>query len=162
MTIKGLLRKAEDLQAKYQIAIVGVFVDNVTYLGILNKQQLLAGRRSDGQEITPGYLEDPYFKTRAQAQAYSDWKDRITPNPLRRPGVPNLFINGYYHDSRHITILGEKIIYHADYKGEEIEQKYGDEINGVGGDFKVAFLQLHIRPSLQVEFTNIIGLKFNK
>jgi len=161
MTIKGLLNKAEKLHAEYEIVIVGVFVKNTTYLGILNKQQLLAGKRSDGEDITPGYLEDPYFKTLAQAQAYSDWKDRITPHPMRRRGTPNLFINGYYHDSRQITVLGEKIIYHADYKGVEIEGKYGPKINGLGGDFKTAFLDLHIRPMLQEEFTKITGLKFS-
>jgi len=161
MTIKGLLNKVEALQKTYEVIIVGVMVDNKIWLGALNKQQLLAGKRNDGANISPGYLEDPYFKTLAQAQAYSDWKDRITPNPMRRSGTPNLFINGFYHDSREIIVLGEKIIYFADYKGVEIEKKYTDKINGVGGIWAEAFIGIHLRPDLQNKITDLTGLKFS-
>jgi len=160
MTIKGLLNKVESFKEKIDVIIVAVMVDNAIFLGALNKQQLLAGKRSDGADITPGYLEDPYFKTLAQAQAYSDWKDRITPNTMRRSGTPNLFINGFYHDSREIIVLGEKIIYFADYKGVEIERKYTDKINGLGGIWLEAFIEIHVRPDLQAKITEAIGLKF--
>ena len=158
MTIKGLYKKVETLQANQEKLAGESVEENTTYLGMLNKQQLLAGKRSDGKDLFPTYQEDPYFETLAQAQAYSDWKDRITPNPKRKPGVPNLYINGYYYDSRVIKVSGDRIIYDGNTFG--LEEKYGKEINGLGGEYKEAFLDLHLRPTIQNKITSIIGLKF--
>ena len=77
---------------------------------IKNKQQLMEGIKGDGNEITPSYLNDPYFKTKESAQRYSNWKDKITPNSKRKSGTPNLYINGFYHNTIEINVKGEKII----------------------------------------------------
>src|SRR5690349_16298463 len=65
----------------------------------LNRKQLLEGKLSTGRDLHPTYLEDPFFKTKEAAQKYSDWKDKITPNPKRKKGVPNLYITGPFHRS---------------------------------------------------------------
>lgn len=40
----------------------------------LNKDQMLLGRNAEGEEFEPTYLNDPYFKSPAAAQAYAAMK----------------------------------------------------------------------------------------
>lgn len=158
MTIKGLYRKVQKLDTNK--IIDNVLEENIDALNEKNKEQLLAGKNRLGEDISPSYFEDPYFKTPAAAQRYSDWKDKITPNAKRKRGVPNLYIDGTYHRSRKTTISGDTITYSADFIEQEIELKYGDTINGLGGEFKNDFLNNNIRPVLTKEITAITGLKF--
>lgn len=144
--------------------ITDVFTNNVEVLGEINLQQLYAGKTRAGIDLSPTYLEDPYFDDKggiAAAQRYSDWKDRISPNSKRRPGVPNLFINGYYYASRRAVIAGDKIVYSSSYIEPEIIGKYGEGVYGLGGEYKAEFLSVHIRPELNAEITKATGLKFN-
>lgn len=64
-----------------------------------NRRQMWDGQNPDGTDITPSYLDDPYFKTRKQAEAYANWKMKITPNAHRNKYAPNLFINGYFYST---------------------------------------------------------------
>lgn len=136
------------------------FQENVEVLGEKNKEQLSAGKNKQGTDITPGYLDDPYFKSRESAQRYSLWKDKITPNPLRKSGTPNLFINGAYYKSRRVVLSGDTLQYSADFLGAEIERKYGDQVDGLGGEFKKDFLDKNLRPALNRRISNATGLKF--
>jgi len=77
----------------------------------LNKDQLWDGKKATGADITPSYLDDPYFKSRKQAEAYASWKQRITPNSKRNKYAPNLFINGYYYASLQIGVSSSGIMY---------------------------------------------------
>lgn len=158
MTIKGLYNKVQQLNTDK--IIDKVFEENTDALNEKNNEQLLAGKNSLGENITPSYLDDPYFKSRASAQRYSDYKDSITPNSNRAPGTPNLYITGKYHKSRKVSISGDKIIYSSDFIETEIELKYGDTINGLGGEFKTDFLENNIRPAINKEITSVIGLQF--
>src|SRR5687767_5255993 len=103
MTIRGLYNRLStvDTDKIAQETIEGTEEEIRQY----NLQQLLDGKTNQGIDISPTYLEDPFFKTREQAQAYSDWKDRISPRSNRRSGVPNLYINGYYHSTREVKIV---------------------------------------------------------
>lgn len=124
-----------------------------------NLQQLLDGKTNEGIDISPTYFEDPYFDTYEQAKAYSDWKDRISPMSIRRPGVPNLFINGYYHNSRRVRIVGDKIIYDSDWnEGKEIEQKFKN-INGLNPDSRKKFIPFVLRPVFNHLIQEATGLK---
>lgn len=158
MTIKGLYNKVKQLNTDR--IIEKVFEENIDTLNEKNKEQLLAGKNRLGEDIGPTYFEDPYFKTPAAAIRYSDWKDRITPNSKRKRGVPNLYIDGTYHNSRKTTISGDTITYTADFLEQEIEAKYGDQINGLGGEFKSEFLENNIRPAINKEITAVTGLQF--
>jgi hypothetical protein len=64
-----------------------------------NKHQMWDGKNPDGTDISPSYLDDPYFKTRKAAEGYARWKQRITGNPNRNKYAPNLFINGYFYST---------------------------------------------------------------
>lgn len=96
------------------------------------KEQLLEGKTSEGTDITPSYLDDPYFKSRASAQRYSDWKDEITPNSKRSKGTPNLYINGHYHSRLEIEIGDDDITTSnsADFD-PDVERKYGNKLLGL-------------------------------
>lgn len=65
----------------------------------LNKQQMWDGKRADGENITPSYSQNPYFKKPGAAERYANWKAKITPSSIRPMDVPNLFINGKFYDS---------------------------------------------------------------
>lgn len=124
-----------------------------------NLQQLLDGKTNQGTDIHPTYLEDPFFKTLEQAQAYSEWKDRISPRSNRKSGVPNLYINGYYHSTRQVKIVGDKIVYNSTY-GEitDIDQKYKN-IDGLSPDSRKKYIPFVLRPAFKHHIEAATGLK---
>ncbi len=126
-----------------------------------NREQLLEGKKRDGRDLTPSYYDDPYFKTRAAAKRYADWKWRITPNPKRKRGTPNLFINGFFHRTIKLNVLGEEIIqFYGAFKQAEIEEKYGEEIFGAGGEKKIAYISESLYPEFKRLMEASLGLKF--
>jgi hypothetical protein len=128
-----------------------------------NREQLLAGKTRDGRDLSPTYQEDPFFKSPEAAQRYSDWKDRITPNANRKPGVPNLFINGRLHNAFEVKIQGQNVFYSANVPyGGKVEEKFSDKIYGLGGVYKMEYLNESLGPVFRSSITSIIGLKFNK
>jgi hypothetical protein len=158
-TIRNLIRKIEALDPD---RICEDAVDDTKYqLLAENKSQLYAGKLRTGADLAPSYLDDPYFHTRAAAQAYSDWKDRITPPTTnRKKGIPNLFINGYYYASLRIRVTDSAIIFSSNWLEEpEIENKYGNEIYGLGDDFKEKYVERYLRPDFKKLMESATGLK---
>lgn len=158
MTIRGLYNKLQALDTDKiaQETIEGTEEEIRQY----NLQQLIDGKTNTGDDISPTYLEDPFFKTKEQAQAYSDWKDRISPRSKRRPGVPNLFINGYYHSTRQVIIQGDKIIYRSAY-GEiftDIEEKFKN-LNGLNPESRAKYIPFVLRPAFNHLIEQATGLK---
>ena len=109
MTARGLIDryKAIDLQKISNESLE----ENIPLMTRINKGQLWDGKNADGSDITPSYMDDPYFKTQKQAMAYANWKWRITPNPNRNKYTPNLFINGYAYSTFQIAMAGNKLQY---------------------------------------------------
>lgn len=160
-TIHALRRRLTDLDTGK--IITEAMVENAPLLGEINLSQLYAGKTRKGIDLSPTYQEDPYFDDKgglAAAQAYSDWKDRITPSSERRPGVPNLIINGFYYASRKVVVTGSGVInYGSDYL--DLTAKYGEEIDGLGGKYKKEFLDT-LNPAIKAAITAATGLKFGK
>jgi len=124
-----------------------------------NTLQLLDGKTNLGTDISPTYLEDPFFKTPAQAQAYSDWKDRISPASNRRKGVPNLYINGYYHSTRKVQIIGDKIVYSSSYsEAPDIEHTFKN-IDGLSPESRQKFVPFVLMPVFKHLIEQATGLK---
>lgn len=160
LTFAALLRKIGSLDTD---KIIDQAIDNtLEVISDKNKEQLLAGKSKQGIDIFPSYLDDPYFKSKESAQRYSDWKDRITPNKERKSGTPNLFIDGTYHKSRTLKRDGDVLQFGATFLGQEIEAKYGNQIDGLGGHFKKEYQDESLRPALNSLITNATGLKFGK
>ena len=104
----------------------------------LNREQLYDGKDREGNDLHPTYFEDPYFKSPAQAAGYSRWKDKITPNPRRTPGVPNLFINGYYYKSIVLAVDKQGLKYNSGFDDQNnINQKYGGKLYGLDKDNRI-------------------------
>lgn len=127
-----------------------------------NRQQLLEGKRRDGADITPSYFNDTYFKTRAAGRRYSDWKDKITPNPKRRRGTPNLYINGFHHRTIKLKLTGMVLTFFGAFKQREIEQKYTEMIYGLNAEKRVEYLNESLRPEFEQKTELLTGLKFKK
>lgn len=148
-TIKGLYRKAKklDIDKSIKSALEKTKDDLLS----LNKLQLLEGKTRLDTDITPSYFDDPYFKSPESAARYSAWKDRITPNPRRKKGTPNLFIIGTYHSSLDIIFRGDTISFPSSFRGaEDIRRKFR-EIFGLGGRFKIEFINEKLRPAILVD-----------
>lgn len=140
-TINNMLQSARKVSIE---AVLETTVDDTKeQLLALNKQQMYSGKLRTGQDITPSYLDDPYFKSTAAAQRYSDWKDEITPDQNRKKGTPNLFINGAFYDSIGISVGSGDIKFDASFKdANSIESKFTANIYGLGGRYKSDYLDV--------------------
>lgn len=115
----------------------------------LNRAQLLLGRNTDEQLLSPTYLNDPYFKTQKAAQAYYQKKKRLEAAhkirivfPLNYPNkpsdTPNLIIRGNFQNGMYITRTAEDFTIgsHPQYPltdedAADIEQKYNYKVFGL-------------------------------
>jgi hypothetical protein len=167
-TILDMKKRFEQFHQRTDEIIYGAIKDNEQDLNDLNLEQIYSGKTSTGENLRPSYLEDPYWDThkfRGQtgiraAIAYSNWKDQITPNPFRNPGIPNLFINGYYHSKRTTLVSPGGEIIHDDSAsfGDDIKAKYKN-LDGLGGRFKEIFLNEYVRPVLNGGIEEVLKLK---
>lgn len=132
--------------------------DNKQQVLELNKDQLWAGENTEGMPIRPSYFEDPFFKTKQQARAYANWKQKITPNPNRHYGTPNLYINGYYYRSLDMRVQGTEVVYTSTLiGGEDIDAQY-QNIRGLSPINMQRFINTKILPELIQALNNAIGL----
>jgi hypothetical protein len=124
MTTGEMIAKFERLNVAKLNEIIGTsIVENESdVLGGI-KSQLWDGKTGEGQNITPSYLDDPFFKTRQQAEGYRNWKNAITPNSDRNPDTPNLFINGYFYGTLYIDQSFFEVA--SNSFGNPIIEKYG-------------------------------------
>lgn len=164
-TVKSLYNRLKRLDVS-QIAVDSIEATKLYYVE-QNLEQMINGKRKDGQDITPSYFDDPYFKTLSQALAYSDWKDRIEPyRSKRRPGTPNLYINGYYHNSLSAQVDMQGITYRSSWSEEdEIVSKYTRAIYGVGGEWRDHYFNdgyAGLRTAWKKRIEEATGLKLRK
>lgn len=126
-----------------------------------NREQLMEGKLSTGKDITPSYLNDPYFKTREAAQRYSDWKDKITPNPNRKKGTPNLYITGPYHRSIDFNVKGLEFFFTSKFDAAAaIEKKFTGNIYWLDQENKEELLDESVEDAWQKGIEKQTGLKF--
>lgn len=121
-------------------------------------EQLMTGVDGDGKKLSPGYLEDPYFKTKSAAKKYAMWKKQITPPmesylgiPARSVFVPNLFINGYFYSLVEATPTAEglSIGTSGDKLGLEVESKYKSNIFRIGELARKHFFIYMLTPAMK-------------
>jgi len=149
--------RAMDLTAITEGALQDVSAQALT----ANKTQLYDGKTSTGDDVSPTYLEDPYFEDKAEAQRYSDWKDQITPNKRRKKGVPNLFINGKFYSTITVQVQSGGLLYKSSFEAApSIESTFGNNIYGLGGELRDQFLYEVLRPNWFGRIESDIGLKF--
>lgn len=129
----------------------------------LQRAQLYDGKTATGADLSPTYFNDPYFKSPAQAKAYSAWKDKITPNPRRKKGVPNLFIIGKFHSTIDFipNAVGGWRFESSFYAAPSMLRKYGTDMFGLNDNFKGRLnVERGMKLTWQRLVTNHIGLEF--
>lgn len=154
------------LETLQSVDIVQVASDSLSEfpeeMVMLNREQLMEGKLSTGLDITPSYFDDPFFKSREAAQRYSDWKDKITPNPKRKRGTPNLFITGPFHESLDLEVTrGEYLFTSSFHKAQDIFSKFSEDVAGLTEDSKEILKEEGLQETWQENVEKATGLKFN-
>lgn len=127
----------------------------------LNREQLLHGLDSEGNYLSPTYLEDPFFKSPESGKRYAEWKARIEPKRDKPFFVPNLFITGRYHSTIDLSVTQETMVTTSDDPAaDSIEAKFGEDIYGLNSESKSEYIPNHLLPILQTKITGKLGLKF--
>lgn len=121
------------------------------------KSQLWDGQKPDGSDITPSYLDDPFFKTRKQAEGYANWKMKLSKNSKRNKYAPNLYINGYFYGTIMVKMNKEK--FEVGSTWSEVGSKYKDAL-GLSVEHGSEIVEEYIRPEWEVMVEKLTGLKF--
>ncbi len=174
VSIKGLIRKFEAVAkvAGSVEEIAGkVANDNKGILLSLNRDQLLLGRNTEGNLLTPDYLSDPYFKTPDAAKRYAKMKHGLekehsqrianpTIYPNKPRNTPNLIVTGPFQDGMFITISGSTYNISSTYsETPDIVAKYNDLVFGHSPESKQFFFNNYILPEITKRLWHAAAVK---
>lgn len=139
MTLGDLSQRLKSLQGQFSAFARIYLEDNSEVVLDLQKEQLFAGKASDGENIRPSYSEDlrskgGFFKTPQAAQKYAEWKAGLSypSNAQRDTDTPNLYVNGRFHSELGVAFSEEEmaIVGETDY-AKRIIEKYGEDTFGL-------------------------------
>ncbi len=155
-------KKIRENISKVPDAIDKIVSDNKDVLLSLNRDQLLFGRNSEGKLLAPKYLQDPYFKTKAQAESYARMKYKmesvhnsrlwvdIQLFPYKPKDTPNLIVTGSFQDGMFILTGKDQYQLGSTYKDTPaIDQKYNGKIFGLADKSKDYFYRYYMRKILK-------------
>lgn len=140
MTLTTLIRNAEMLQSAMDrgIFLQVVLNDRREEIIASQREQLLEGKDSDGNDMRPYYSEDlkpqGWFHSKESAMRYALWKKTGISYPVdvqRNTDAPNLYINGMFHNDLEAragsTSVGvyPKTLYAATIMGKYGMNKFG-------------------------------------
>lgn len=139
----------------------------------LNKDGILLGRNTDGQEFQPGYLTDPYFQDPADAQRYFRYKESIRQMNRARIMFPLNYVEKgadtpdlratkktfapgeNFQDSMHITLLAEEFFISSSYADTPaIVSKYQNKVFGLTPEAIQYFKDNYSLPALRIYLEN--------
>lgn len=131
---------------------------NAETIADLQRDQMLEGRGVDGEYIRPFYSEDPYFKSVEAAERYAEWKERITPNPQRPKDVPNLIINGAFHNSLFVKVFDGKFEIDTNVAfGEKVFESH-QNAQGLDEEKRLLFAEAITLPAIKEVLKSKTGL----
>lgn len=154
------LQAKSDAIKEVPATIIRTVKENEDILLSLNKDQLLLGRNTKGDSLSPNYLEDPYFKTKQAAEAYARMKDALLPMHMTRlwnpqlytdkPRLtPNLIVRGDFQDAMYITTGSNVITIGSSYKdASNINAKYNNLVFGIAEQSNLFFYREYLRTAL--------------
>lgn len=109
----------------------------------LQREQLLCGKSSSGEDIRPYYSEDVkpsgYFNSVESAKRYANWKSELSYPSFRggrrNPDAPNLYINGKFHSELGVqfSLVSVAVVPETSYAAT-IVAKYGIQTFGLTMD----------------------------
>lgn len=160
MPFPGAEKLIKDLTAfDFGKEMTDIIVEYADVLGDMQREQMSEGRGVDGEYIRPFYSEDPYFKTKAQAKAYAEWKQRITPNPKRPFDVPNLLINGYFYRSLVAKVKGQVFDIESSVSlGEKVFEEHPNA-QGLNAQKRLEFAETFTLPDIKASLFEKTGLQ---
>lgn len=136
-----------------------VVSDNKDVIISANRDQMLLGRNSSGRTLSPSYLQDPYFKSKVQAESYARMKYALESTHLGRlwnpeqlypdkdRNTPNLIVTGLFQDSMFIATSVDSFEIGSTYLGsKDIDRKYGG-VFGLADKSKEYFYREFIKPA---------------
>jgi hypothetical protein len=160
-TIKQIKERYEILTGSLMDVVAKEVSASSDVIMNMNQDQLLYGRNALGEELTPGYLSDPYFKTFEKAREYfymkMDWEAEhkgriyyfgIQLFPEKDRNTPNLLVNGNWFFN-HFFIEVNKETYTIGSTGvasPDIELKYGKKIFGLAPQSKQYYYRHWLLP----------------
>ena len=130
----------------------------------LNRDQLLLGRNTLGEAFTPGYTDDPFFKTKEKAHSYRKMKERLEAdhktrmvNPQQYPdknsNTPNLIVTGPFQNKMFInTSKGNYEIGSTYVDASKIDAKYENKVFGLAPKSKDYYYKNFPEPELIKHF----------
>lgn len=158
-TAAAFLRKLKAISLPHD---AGPIIDkHMDELYSTQTDQLEQGVGADGRPLM-SILNDPYFKTKAQAWAYAEFKQAVADKYgfVTPFGQPNLFINGYTHSSLHISRSGFNVRFSFSVPwAAELDQKYKGQELGLNPDSKAYFWNKILKHELLVKYSKALGCK---
>lgn len=108
----------------------------------LQREQLLQGKTSSGEDLRPYYSEDTkpggYFRTTDSARRYAAWKQTLSYpsfSGTRNPDAPNLYINGQFHNDLGVQFGPDAVsVVGETPAAQKIIAKYGAASFGLAPD----------------------------
>lgn len=142
-TIKGMFDRIAALDTNRVAA--NAIEETKETIEELNLEQMFSGLNSDGSEISPPYKEFTVAMKKRKGQPY----DRVT-----------LKDTGSFYQGIRTEIVGNKVITDStDSKSDKLQEKYGQEIFGLGTVFKSIYVNETLRPAFSRNIEMMTGLK---
>lgn len=164
MTLNDLSQRLKTLQGQINAFARLSLEEESDKVLELQREQLFAGKASDGNDIRPSYSEDlrskgGFFKTPQSAQRYAEWKASLSyPSTAQRNmDAPNLYINGRFHSELGLEFTDDymKVIGTTGY-AKGIIDKYGESTFGLSNESME-----ELRPELTQSITDKIRQHIN-
>jgi hypothetical protein len=148
-----MLKRFEQLGRETDFVVEEAFNDTAPKFTEQQREQLERGLTADGETIRPRY----------QNAGYARMKQAMNSKPGL--GNPDLKLTGSFH--RQIFIdprvdSGVIVVGSTDEKAEDLEEKYGGIIFGLGGEYKAVYVGQALRPSLLQAVSQIVKINPTK
>jgi len=164
-TVKQVAERYMKAYAALPDAIANTVQKSQDDLLSLNRDQLLQGRDTDGDLLSPTYLQDTYFSSVEKAANYMKMKYKLESGHKQSmahpdqygdkpPDVPNLLVTGTMFFN-HFFIRVTKEAYTIGSTGEaapDIEQKYNNRVYGLAPRSKEYYYYQYIRSTIKMVY----------
>ena len=144
----------------FEPEIIQCLGDNEVIAEDAVREQMYSGIDGNDEHLYPTYDDDPFFEEKGpwyhRNNGYKQWKRDITPPTAgvmlllqpRPDNVPNLFINGKFHDEVFAVMEGDALSVKVkeDGDGPDIVRKYGDQLLQLGPTAIAYFNDRYIIP----------------
>lgn len=141
-SILSMLKKFEALNTDDISA--DVIEDTAAEMIEANRAQMDAGMKADGNEIYPPYAPLTIAIKRMKGQP----TDRVT-----------LKDTGSFYAGKFVIVTTDSVLSGSrDEKDKALREKYGEDIHGLGGEFKAGYVNNALRPAFRERILQATGL----